>query len=151
MPEQETQETTAALFCKVITPAGIAYEGEVNTVEAVGISGVVEILPRHEPMMTPLAIDLMTITADGGETKFALHGGFLDMDGETVTILADAAEEATEIDIDRAQIALTRARERLAAVSGPADEVKIDMDRAQLALLRALNRLKATNAPERLE
>jgi F-type H+-transporting ATPase subunit epsilon len=134
--------------CKIITPEKSVYSGKVRSLKAVGKSGALEINPRHEPLMTPLEVCLLEIdivdnSNEGEFTTFAVHGGFLDMDGENAVILADTAEPADSIDLARAQKALARAKERLEDVSGSADEIQIDIDRAKLAMLRALMRLKA--------
>ena len=108
-----------------------------------------EILPRHEPIMTPLAIAPLAITLSGNAEPvfYALMGGFLDHDGHKAMILADGAESGSEIDMERARQAMYRARERLDEVTrrGEVAEQMIDADRAQLALLRSLTRMQAAD------
>ena len=71
------------------------------------------ILPHHAPLMTALQPGELLIRKDGEETYLAVTGGFLEVIGNTVTILADACERSDEIDEQRAQEAIDRARERL--------------------------------------
>lgn len=144
MAEQTVE--TAPLYCSIITPKRTVFDAQIQRLSAESTGGSIEILPRHEPLMVPLAIDLMELVTAEGAVRYAVHGGFLDMDGTRITILADAAELADEINVERAQASLARAKERLEAVSGKAEDIKIDMDRAQLALLRALNRLRITES-----
>ena len=96
------------------------------------------ILANHVPLMAELTVGEMRIRdARGAEERLAISGGFMEVASNTVRILADTAEKSEEIDIHRAEQAVTRARERLAA----ADET-VDTVRAETALKRALNRLR---------
>lgn len=146
MPETKAQSMT--FTCRIITPERVVYDDTLSALAADGVRGAFEILPRHEPVMVPLAIGILrATTSEGKDASFAIHGGFLNMDGQHVEVLADSAERGDEIDLDRAQQALNRAKERLAAVSGSADDFKPDLDRAKLALLRAISRMKAAGQP----
>ncbi len=142
MPEENADTVVVDTFaCRILTPSRTAFEGQVNRLEVKSSRGCFEILPRHEPLITPLAVGVMEITSPAGVEHYALHGGFLEMDGEDAVILANAVELADEIDLERARAAEERARERLAAVSGKAEDIQIDVSRVKLALLRALNRI----------
>lgn len=139
----------AHLLCRILTPdkKKPVFEVEIRHLEAQTASGTIEILPGHEPLLTLLTIGPLTVTrwerrgfGDGVE-HFAIHGGFLETDGKTATILASAAENVKEIDLDRALAAQARAKERLALVAQKKAE-GIDPDRARLALLRATLRIQ---------
>lgn len=105
---------------------------------APGIDGYFGVLRGHAPLLAALGIGELTITPENGQPiLFALAGGFAEVTGDHVVILADSAELAEDIDIERARLAKQRAEERLHA---PA--VDINVDRAQAALLRAINRLR---------
>lgn len=94
-------------------------------------------LPRHTSMLAALQVGpLSFVEEEGGEKNMAISGGFAEVRGESVTVLAETAESPAEIDVDRAQAAHGRALKRLA------HRAEIDVDRAQAALARALNRLK---------
>ncbi|MEW6172606.1 MAG: F0F1 ATP synthase subunit epsilon [Bacillota bacterium] len=122
----------------VVTPARVAYSDEVRMVCARGAGGDLGILPDHCPLLTSLKTDVVRIQKDGRWRQMAVSAGFLEAKDNRVVILADAAELAEEIDVDRARRAKERAEERLR--SKAAD---IDLVRAEAALLRALARLKA--------
>jgi len=143
MSRDESAISIETMPCTVITPQRAVFTGGVTRLQAAGTGGTFEILPRHEPVMTPLAIGLLELVTPAGTAFFAVPGGFLDMDGERITVLADAAERANELDMTRAQSALARARARLEAVSGPVEDVQKDIDRAQPAILRPNLRLRA--------
>ena len=133
--------------CKVITPLKSVFEGEITDLTAIGESGEFELQPRHEPFLSPLKVGLLTVTVlDGNEQKsisMAVHGGFLDMTGEEVTVYANSAERSDEIDLERAKSAKKRAQELLESVSvNKGEESPVDLDRAQLSLMRAILRIQ---------
>ena len=102
--------------------------------------GQITVLPSHAPLMASLAIGEMVVIAPGEEVALAVHGGFLQVARDMVTVLADVAEHADEIDEARADAARQRAEERLA---GPhAAPEAVDLLRAQLSLQRSLLRLR---------
>ena len=121
----------------IVTPDGPVYDSEVTMVVAKTTSGEIGVLAGHIPMVAPLAISAVKLKKqDGSEEVVAINGGFIEVRPEKISILAPAAEVATNIDITRAKAALTRAEQRLQAKN---DE--IDFKRAELALKRALNRI----------
>jgi F-type H+-transporting ATPase subunit epsilon len=142
--DDNTAVAADAFTCVILTPLRTVFEGEVRSVLVEGAGGSFEMFARHEPVMTPLKIGIVEIETDAGRRCFAVHGGFLEMDGATATILANSAENAEEIDMERARKAEARAKERLETISRHAEEgAKIDFDRAKLALLRSLQRMRA--------
>ncbi len=102
--------------------------------------GQITVLPSHAPLMASLAIGEMVAIAPDEEMAMAIHGGFIQVAGDEVTVLADAAERVDEIDEARAEAARERAEQRL--VGAPSAAEAIDLLRAQLALRRALLRLR---------
>jgi F-type H+-transporting ATPase subunit epsilon len=125
----------------VVTPDGPVYESDVEMVSTKAQSGELGILPGHIPMVAPLAIGVVRMKKNGKEQDFvAVSGGFLEVRPDKVTILAQAAERAEDIDVERAQRAKERAEQRLR------DQKLEDIDfkRAELALQRAINRLTVT-------
>lgn len=125
---------------RVVTPDQVVFSGAVASLVAPGAEGYLGVLAHHAPLLTSLGVGPAKITLPGGEVvHMAVSGGFLEVSREEVVILADAAEFAEAIDIERAGAAQERARERLQA--RPPD---IDVDRARAALLRALTRLRVT-------
>jgi F-type H+-transporting ATPase subunit epsilon len=128
---------------EIVTPEKTVYSGQVASLQAPGSEGSFGVLTGHQPMLTSLQIGLMRFVVEGGdESKMAVSGGFAEVGREQVTVLAETAEFAEEIDIDRARAAHERAQERL----GRKGDSEIDAVRAEAALLRAMNRLRIVGA-----
>ncbi|MBG9588163.1 F0F1 ATP synthase subunit epsilon [Cytobacillus firmus] len=124
----------------VVTPDGPVYESDVEMVSTKAQSGELGILPGHIPMVAPLQIGAVRLK-NGGKTDFvAVSGGFLEVRPEQVTILAQSAEQADEIDVERAVRAKQRAEQRL----NEHKRENIDFRRAELALQRAINRIEVS-------
>ena len=102
--------------------------------------GYVGILPHHAPLFTTLGPGEFKVKRGGVEEILAVFGGFMDVRGDRVVVLTDAAEPAEEIDAGRAQEARDRAQQVLAA--GPASAA--DEQRARAELQRALVRLRVS-------
>ncbi|AJD92321.1 F0F1 ATP synthase subunit epsilon [Jeotgalibacillus haloalkalitolerans] len=120
----------------IVTPDGPVYESAVEMVSTKAQSGELGILPGHIPMVAPLEIGAVRLKKEGRTELVAVTGGFLEVRPEQVTILAQAAEPATDIDIDRAKEAKQRAERLLQA-----KQDNVDFKRAELALRRAMNRI----------
>ncbi|KAA0548590.1 F0F1 ATP synthase subunit epsilon [Bacillus sp. BGMRC 2118] len=123
----------------VVTPDGPVYESDVEMVSTKAKSGELGILPGHIPMVAPLAIGTVRLKNEGNTELVAVTGGFLEVRPDKVTVLAQAAELGSEIDVTRAEEAKKRAEQRLQS-----NDSSTDTRRAELALQRALNRLKVT-------
>ena len=127
----------AGIRLDIVTAERQIYSEDVDLVIAPGIDGEMAILPSHAPLMTTLQPGELLIRRDGEETSLVITGGFLEVRPERVTVLADAAERAEEIDAGRAEEARRRAEERLGEKLGGAD-----LARAEAALRRSLVRLR---------
>jgi F-type H+-transporting ATPase subunit epsilon len=125
----------------VVTPDGPVYEADVEMVSAKAQSGELGILPGHIPMVAPLNIGAVRLKKGGNTELVAVSGGFLEVRPDQVTILAQAAEKAEDIDVLRAKAAKERAEKRLQS-----KQDDIDFKRAELALKRAINRLNVAGA-----
>jgi F-type H+-transporting ATPase subunit epsilon len=126
----------------------VRVERNVDVLIAPGSEGQLAILPRHAALMTTLEPGELTFRRGQVEEDFAISGGFMEVRSDRVTVLADAAEAAEEIDIERAQAARVRAEERLkhAREQQVSD---MDMARAAAALQRSLMRLKVADKMRR--
>ncbi len=125
---------------EITTPFRKVYSGEATSVIAPGFEGYFGVLARHAPMVASIRIGEIKVKTDSEELYFATSGGFAEVLPDRVTILAESAEAANEIDVQRAEAAKERALKRLA------EGKKVwDVDRAQAALARALNRLKVAS------
>jgi F-type H+-transporting ATPase subunit epsilon len=133
------------LILELVAPTGMVFEGEVEMVVIPAVSGEMGILPRHAPLITQLAIGrLRVLGLDGGWMNFAVADGFAKVQNNKVIVLADSAQEASEIDIDRVERSLERAMKRLEMYrQGTVPEgEEVDPYREQLAIRRARNRLR---------
>jgi F-type H+-transporting ATPase subunit epsilon len=133
-----------AIKLDIVTAEHLVFSEDVDIVVAPGIEGELAILPHHAPLMTMLQPGELRVRKGGEEMYMAITGGFLEVRPDRVTILADAAERAEDIDAHRAEEAKRRAEERL---SGKV--VAADMARAEAALRRSLVRLKVAEKRRR--
>ena len=135
----------AAMRLEIVTAERVVYSEDVDALVAPGASGELGVLPGHAPMLTTLAPGEMKVTRDGEESFMAVTGGFLEVLANKVTVLADAAEYAEEIDEERAEAALERAQERVeSAVSD------MDLERALASMRRSSARLGVARRRRRL-
>lgn len=130
----------AKLRVEVVTgEREVLVADDVDMVVAPGIEGQLGILPQHAALVTTLAPGELRIVKGGTEEGFAVSGGFLQIGGDRVMVLADTAERSEEIDIARAEEARHRAQERLTASRERQD---ISVAQAEAALRRSLIRLR---------
>lgn len=129
---------------EIVTAERIVYSDEVDVVVAPGIEGQLAILPHHAPLMTMLQPGELMVRKGTEEQSMFVSGGFLEVRGDKVVVLADAAERAEEIDVARAEAAKRRAQERMAQ-----HLAQVDHARAEAALLRSLMRLKVAEKSKR--
>ena len=134
------------LRLEIITVEGTVFDDNVNMVIAPGSDGVMGILPRHTPLLTSLTYGELEIKKEGlPDQFFAIGGGFMEVRPYHVTVLADSAERAEEIDIERAKAA----RERAESILEISIEEKRDFTNAEAALQRSLARLKVAQRRRR--
>lgn len=122
---------------QILSPERIVYRGDIVSLVAPGVEGYLGIMAGHAPLLAALSIGEVKVTEENQlPLVFAITGGVLEVDKNGVTVMADAAERAEEIDVTRAEASRERAQQRI--VQG--DDV--DVERAQAAIKRALNRLR---------
>ncbi len=127
----------ANLYVDIVSPDGSVFRGEARSVKAPGVEGSFAVLFNHAPMIAAFDIGPLVISEPTGEEiLFATSGGFLEVLNNTVTVLAETAEPASAIDVERAKAAEERALERLRRLTGP------EREEAERALERARNRLR---------
>jgi len=124
---------------QILSPRRPLARVKAKSVRVPGALGAMEILPGHAPLVSEMDIGYLRVgkTADSRSLRFFVVGGYVEVHGNDVTVLANIAETPEEIDKKRAEDARRRAEERLAK-----KEAHTDMNRAQAALLRALARLQ---------
>jgi len=126
------------LLLEVVTPDRLVLSTEAEVVVLPGAEGQFGVLPGHIPFLSALEIGEMYYKAGGKTEYLAVSGGFAEVTGEKVTIVAESAEVGREIDVERAARAKERAEKRIA--QGKA--VDIDWARAEAAMRRSLMRMK---------
>ncbi len=124
------------MMLEIITAERQVYSDEVDMVIAPGVDGQLGILPKHAPLMTMLKAGELTVRKSGEDMYVAVSGGFMEVLGNRVSVLADACERSDEIDEERAQQAMQRAQERLAK-----HDSDMESERALHSLQRAQVRL----------
>ncbi len=128
---------------RVVSVERSLFEGDVEFIIASGADGELGVLARHAPLMTALKPGPLRIqeTYGGPEELLFVGGGFMEVLPDRVTVLADTAERAEEISIDKAEEARKRAQEKLAGTLSTAEEVEFQqalaMAEARLRLARA--------------
>jgi len=125
------------LHLQIITPDKRLVQDDADAVQMPGKSGYLGILPGHAPLITELTAGELSYTKGGNTQYLAVTWGFAEVLPDKVTILADAAERAEDIDVKRAQDAKARAEQELREASP-----EMDYDAVNFALRRAEVRLE---------
>lgn len=131
---------------EIITPERVVFDADVLSSQFPGVLGSFGVWANHAPMIIQLRAGAISVVHENGDPEFvATSEGFARVTGDRVTVLAQTAERAEEIDIDRVQAAVERARARLAeaGAEGYAE--------ARRALQRAMARLEAARKQAGLE
>ena len=126
------------LLLEVVTPDRLVLSTEADVVVCPGAEGQFGVLPGHIPFLSALEIGEMYYKAGGKTEYLAVSGGFAEVTGEKVTIVAESAEKGREIDVERAKRAQERAEKRITA----GKTAEIDWARAEAAMRRSLMRMK---------
>ena len=124
---------------EVVTPAGAIANVQADIVVAPGTEGEFGVLPGHINFLSGIVPGELRYTNDEKVEYMSVTSGFAEVSNDKVTILVDSAEMAHEIDLERANSAMERAKDRLASKR---DTTDIDFARAEVALQRAISRVK---------
>ena len=124
------------LLLEIVTPERLAYSDTVDSVVLPGSEGEMGVLPHHAPLLATLGIGELRIRKGGVEEAFAIVGGFVQVRPDKVVVMAETADMASEIDVEKAQEARREAERALE--SGFHEGADLSLARAQLqqALLR---------------
>ncbi len=101
------------LHLEIVTPERLAYEDDVDMVLVPGIDGELGILPHHTPLVSLLGVGELEIRKGGTSESFAIAGGFLQVRPDKVVVMAETADLASEIDLEKAQEARREAERML--------------------------------------
>ncbi|MFG6359374.1 F0F1 ATP synthase subunit epsilon [Taurinivorans muris] len=132
----------AALRLEIVTPDQVVLSSDVEYVGAPGVDGEFGVLAGHIPLLTALSIGTLVYRIGNKDYMAFIAGGFAEVADNKITILAQAAELAENIDVERAEKAKARAEERL---QNAKHQDGIDIVRAENAMKRAIMRLKIAN------
>ena len=128
---------------RLVSASRQLFDGEVVYTHVAGIDGEMGMYAHHLPLVTALKIAPVDAETETGRVAFAVHGGFVEVGQDGVTVLAEIAERKEDIQVDRARSALERANARLQSASGDVDRV-----RAEAARERARTRLRVAGVLE---
>lgn len=126
--------------CEIISQDRMVFQGDVDMVVLPGGSGEMGILPNHSPVLTVLQLGVIRVKTGAEEQYFSVAGGVAEVMPNLVTVLADAAENVQEIDVQRAEAARQRAEQLLV---GAVDEHADSYMAIQAALKRSNLRIDA--------
>lgn len=135
MAEFPALPTTLTL--EIVTPDRALAREEVDEVQVPAAEGYLGILPGHTPLLATLQVGELTYRRGGRSSHLHIAFGFVEVQPDRVTVLAQTAERAEDIDVQRAEAARQRASERIAHPG-----VDIDVERARVALMKSLIRLQ---------
>lgn len=129
------------LDVEIVTPNRIILQEQVDELNVPSDWGYIGILPGHTPLLTILGQGELMYRQGTAQSYMTLFWGYMEVNNDKVTILADVAEPGEEIDRARAESARDRAEDRLRRIH----ESDIDFERARAALMRAMIRLQASS------
>jgi F-type H+-transporting ATPase subunit epsilon len=124
---------------QIVTPDRMLVREQVDEVEIPGADGYFGVLPGHTPLLAALSVGELWYRKGQEKTYLSIVYGFAEVLPERVTILAQLAERAEEIDVERAEAARKRASERLD------QKTDVDYERARLALMKSMTRLQVSS------
>jgi F-type H+-transporting ATPase subunit epsilon len=134
------------LLLEIVTPERLAYSDTVDAVNLPGVEGELGVLPHHAPLVSILGVGELRIRKGGSEESFAIAGGFLQVRPDRVVVMAETADMASEIDLEKAQQA-KRAAEALLEAGARTDTA--DLSAARVALQGALLRIRVAERRHR--
>ena len=133
-------ELPTSLSLEVVTPDRAIIKEQVDEVVLPGSEGSFGVLPGHAPLLATLQVGEMWYRK-GQETHYlAIAFGFVEVQPDKVTVLAQVAEKAEEIDLTRAEAAKVRAEQRIAT-----PQASMDFERARIAMMKSLVRLQVAS------
>jgi F-type H+-transporting ATPase subunit epsilon len=124
------------LLLEIVTPERLAYSDTVDAVTLPGIEGELGVLPHHAPLVSMLGLGELRIRKDGAEESFAIAGGFLQVLPDKVVVMAETADMASEIDVERAAEARREAERALETGFHEGADLSAARAALQQALLR---------------
>ncbi len=125
-----------SILLEIVTPERLAYSDSVDAVVLPGIEGELGVLPHHAPLVTMLGVGELRVRKAGVEETFAIVGGFLQVRPDKVVVMAETADLASEIDLEKAQEARREAEKVLEGAATDATDLAAARAQLQHSLLR---------------
>src|SRR5438477_10913502 len=133
MPEQ--------IQLEVVTPERRVLAEAVDSVNVPGMNGELGILPGHTPLISQLQTGVLSYVQNGAAHRLHVSGGFVEVNADRVSVLAEIAERPEEIDAARARLAREHTEKQLSSWSGSEE----DFEKARAKLERSMVRLQLTS------
>lgn len=130
------------MMLDIVTPERKLVSAEVDEVTAPGFYGEFGVLPQHTPYLCQLGVGVLSYRTGSARYFVSIIEGYAEVGPDRITILAESAERAEDIDAERAQESRQRAQERM---GGQKADEELDFDRAELSLKRAIARISVAN------
>ncbi len=124
------------LNLEIVTPEKKVLSEAVDQVTIPTASGEVGILQNHAPLISSLKAGVLAYTKAGATERMVIAGGFVEVSQNNVSILADVAETADEIDVERARAEMSEMQKELGAAKGSFDESEAERERLETAQAR---------------
>lgn len=145
MPALDPRCCLMPILLEIVTPERLAYSDEVDSVVLPGSEGEMGVLPHHAPLVSTLGVGELRIRKGGTEESFAIVGGFVQVLPDRVVVMAETADMASEIDLEKAQEARRDAERALESGYHEA----ADLSAARAALQQALLRIRVAERRHR--
>lgn len=129
------------LTLEIITPEQLVFRGAVDEVTVPGTEGEFGVLKGHAFLLSSIQDGELSFLRDQQKTRYAVHTGYAEVTPDRVTILAETAERADLIDVERAKRARQRAEEKLSRLS----RQDLEFEKARAALMRAVTRINVAS------
>ena len=124
------------ILLEIVTPERLAYSDEVDAVVLPGSEGEMGVLPHHAPLVSTLGVGELRFRKGGVEESFAIVGGFVQVRPDKVVVMAETADLASEIDLEKAQEARREAERALESGYHEGADLSVARAALQQALLR---------------
>jgi len=124
------------ILLEIVTPDRLVLSEEVDEVTAPGVEGEFGVLPGHTPFLTTLKVGELTYRKGKEIHHMAVSWGYAEVTPKKVTVLAEAAEVAAEIDIERAKAAMEKAEKELKKLSKEDKDYLIEAARLEKSIIR---------------
>ena len=124
------------LNLEIVTPEKRALNETVDSVSVPTASGEIGILTNHAPLISSLKPGILTYTKGGTTERLVISGGFVEVSGNSVSILADVAEDSTEVNTENARLERDAAQRVISGWKGTEEELEVELERLERANAR---------------